>query len=88
MASTAQYQSLQAPAPAVYQPQPLSTPYPPVYDPPAGRPSFMEIEDRRISRTPSPTPSEIKALDDKGGIKWKELLKFNRRNISTSVDAL
>ena len=87
MAESGQYQSLQAPPPTLYQPQPLSTLYPPTYDPPAGRPSFYENEDRRISRTPSPTPSEVEALADKGGINWKKLFQFNRKNISTFDDA-
>ena len=83
MAETTRYQSLQAPPPVVYEPLPLSTLYPPTYDPPAGRPHFNADEGRKLSRTPSPTPSEVEALADNGGIKWKKLLEFNRRNIST-----
>jgi len=40
-----------------------------------------ESEDRRISRTPSPTPSEQAALAQTGFVDWKKLTTFKRENI-------
>lgn len=82
-------EDLQAPQPTIYQPRPIpyrSTQSPPTYEPTNSDHYQHQDDGFRISRTPSPTPSEAEVLADDsfGGVNWRKLIQFNKRNMSES----